>query len=160
MEGGEWSWLWAPYPNYYRVDLAYGDLTNHWIRAQTLGNIVESTLNFVAVFCYLSPSSVHNRIAPILGMNAAMMTFWKTVLYWTVEYCSNYENTAHNNLYDAVLIFIIPNIFWIIIPFLIVILANWLPIKFEELIALPFPFFGLYVCSCCKYQRTHSVYAR
>lgn len=131
MEGGEWSWLWAPYSNYYRVDLAYGDLSNHWIRAQTLGNIFESFLNFSAVIFYYSPFSSQNRMAPIIGMCSALMTLWKTVLYWVIEYCSNYENTGHNTLFDAVFIFIIPNALWLIFPFLIVM---WFAKYFYELV--------------------------
>lgn len=121
MEGGEWSWIWKPYPNYYRVDKAYGDMSNHWIRTQTYGNILESALNFISVGMYFSSSTWMNKFAPILGMNAAMMTFWKTVLYWGIEIVSGFENTAHNNLFDAVFIFIIPNGFWLVVPFAIIL---------------------------------------
>ena len=120
MAGGSWSWLWAPYSNYYRVDLAYGDLNNHWIRAQTYGNIVEVILNYSSVALHLSSSHQRQRLADVLLMNVAMMTFWKTVLYWVIEACSSFENTRHNGPFDAIFIFIIPNSLWILVPFLII----------------------------------------
>jgi hypothetical protein len=113
MEGGKYSHIWAPYPNYYNVDLAYADLNNPWIVAQTYGNIVESALNLFSVLLYFQGSV---RLASVVAMNSTMMTFWKTVLYWVVEYCANFVNVGHNTTFDMIFVFIIPNGFWLVVP--------------------------------------------
>ena len=73
MEGGDLAWIWAPYPNYYNVDRAYGDVANPWIVAQTYGNIIESALNFLCVGMHLSGSAG----ATPLMLITVVMTLWK-----------------------------------------------------------------------------------
>lgn len=47
--------------------------------------------------------------APVVGLSSAVMTLSKTVLYWLVEYYCNYCAVGHNNVFDLVLMWIIPN---------------------------------------------------
>ena len=44
----------------------------------------------------------------------------KTVLYALVEAASGFRHTAHNNAFDLVLLYTLPNGLWIVFPALIV----------------------------------------
>jgi hypothetical protein len=83
-------------------------------------NVVEVTLGFIALFLHLKsdPRSV------VLGFGVALMTLAKTVLYLLLEYISGMENVIHNDLRTLMLLYIIPNGVWIIVPTLVVFAAG------------------------------------
>lgn len=46
-------------------------------------NIVETILNFTYVYlAAVQPNARLRAVAPIVGFTSAIMTFWKTALYW------------------------------------------------------------------------------
>jgi hypothetical protein len=51
----------------------------------------------------------------------ATMTLSKTVLYGLVELASANKHTEHNSIQDLVLLYIIPNGMWIVMPLAIVL---------------------------------------
>ena len=54
-------------------------------------------------------------------MTAALLTLGKTALYAFVEIASGNRHTAHNDLQDLVLLYIIPNGLWLLFPAAIVL---------------------------------------
>jgi hypothetical protein len=44
-------------------------------------NIVETILNFLYVFMATGKPQL-KAVAPLVGLSVALMTFWKTALYW------------------------------------------------------------------------------
>ncbi|PSR83020.1 hypothetical protein BD289DRAFT_506797 [Coniella lustricola] len=143
MPGG-WAHapIWSPYELYGRVDHMYGfkqwNLGNGFTAAQGFLNAIETAL-YVAYWWtwYRSSPSVaaaaaaaaggtnnaRRRIAGraaalavVLGFAASVMTVSKTVLYWLNEYFSGFDNIGHNKPWDLILLWIIPNGAWLIVP--------------------------------------------
>ncbi|CAK5274125.1 unnamed protein product [Mycena citricolor] len=80
-------------------------------------NVVETIMNVV----YLYTAHVAGwPPAPMIGFAAATMTLSKTVLYWAQEYYCNYCAVGHNSINDLILLWIIPNGLWIVVPAFIV----------------------------------------
>jgi len=121
FEGGDLHWLWKPYSIYQNVDLVYGveayKRGDGFTLAQTSLNVVETLMNMYTV--YLA-GVVGSPSAPLWGFAAATMTLSKTILYWAQEYFCNYCAVGHNTVTDAIVYWIIPNGFWIVVPALIV----------------------------------------
>eukprot|EP01126_Amoeba_proteus_P017501 TRINITY_DN1846_c0_g1_i4.p1 TRINITY_DN1846_c0_g1~~TRINITY_DN1846_c0_g1_i4.p1 ORF type:complete len:106 (+),score=11.74 TRINITY_DN1846_c0_g1_i4:128-445(+) len=57
---GDLFWLWSPYPNYYKLDKAYGDLNNPWTVAQSYGNLIEVAIYYIA-FGFSQSTSIAQR---------------------------------------------------------------------------------------------------
>lgn len=138
--------LYKPYDLYGQVDYIYGwkawNEHNGFTAAQTMLNLIETafyTYYLYLVFAYGKKSTAHGRGAPkpstvgslgqsrvlggtvagaavLAGFAAAVMTVSKTVLYWLCEYYSGFANTGHNELTRLILIFIIPNGAWLVLP--------------------------------------------
>ena len=69
-------------------------------------NLIENFLNFLFIYkTHFAPSPT----APLIGLIAATMTLSKTVLYWAQEYFCNYCAVGHNNLFDLIVLWMIPN---------------------------------------------------
>lgn len=76
-------------------------------------NLIESFLNFLYLYkAHVAPSP----IAPLIGLVSATMTLAKTTLYWAQEYFCNYCAIGHNNLFDLIALWIIPNGYYNISP--------------------------------------------
>jgi len=117
MSGGDLHWIWRPYALYQNIDHVYGlpsfNSGDGFTNAQSLMNVFENFLNLSYVYkTHVSPSAT----APLIGLIAASLTFAKTVLYWAQEYYCNYCAVGHNNTFDLVLMWIIPNGLWLLIP--------------------------------------------
>lgn len=69
-------------------------------------NVVETLLNILYLF---QAHVVASPAAPLIGFASAVMTLSKTVLYWAQEYYCNGCSVGHNNIYDLVVFWIIPN---------------------------------------------------
>lgn len=133
MEGGPMHWpLYVPYRLYGEVDHVYGwtafNARSGFTSAQGTLNVVETAMYFFYLYLYFASGvRVAGRSAKVLTgrpaalavltvFSAAVMTLSKTVLYWLQEFFSNYEHIGHNNLYDLVVLWIIPNGFWLVFP--------------------------------------------
>ncbi|KAH7107997.1 hypothetical protein BKA62DRAFT_2538 [Auriculariales sp. MPI-PUGE-AT-0066] len=122
MRGGDLHWIWKPYSLYQDVDLVYGlkalEDNNGFTSSQAFMNIVETLLNLYYVYgVHFSP----NAAAPVIGLCAATMTLSKTVLYWGNEYFCSYCAVGHNNLYDLIVLWIIPNGIWLVFPTFVIL---------------------------------------
>ncbi|XXH05158.1 hypothetical protein Hte_011583 [Hypoxylon texense] len=142
MEGGPMHWpLWAPYRKYGEVDHVYGwkafDDRDGFTSAQGALNVAETAMYFFYLYLYATAGvRVAGRgttkvltgrpaaLAVLTVFSAAVMTLSKTVLYWLQEFFSDYEHIGHNNLYDLIVFWIIPNGFWLVFPSY-VIYALW-----------------------------------
>ncbi|KAK2604588.1 hypothetical protein N8I77_007503 [Diaporthe amygdali] len=136
MPGG-WAHapFWTPYALYGEVDHMYGfkqfNLGNGFTAAQGTLNVIE-TVMYIAYFTiwYRAAGSLGLRdakerrriagnqagLAVLLGFSASVMTVSKTVLYWLNEYFSGFDNIGHNKPWDLILLWIIPNGAWLIVP--------------------------------------------
>ncbi|KAM3418234.1 hypothetical protein BST61_g4235 [Cercospora zeina] len=54
--------------------------------------------------------------AVVLGFSVASLTFFKTVMYWVLEYFNGFQNIGHNDWGTLILMWIIPNGAWLIGP--------------------------------------------
>ncbi|KAI8139746.1 hypothetical protein BJV82DRAFT_521352 [Fennellomyces sp. T-0311] len=124
MEGGKYNFLWRPYNLYAKIDTLYGieaiESNNGFTGAQgkSFMNLVENALNFSYLY-YVSSNPQKPGRASLIGFTAAIMTVAKTVLYWLVDFFAGMAHTGHNNLQDYILLWIIPNGAWILVPGLI-----------------------------------------
>jgi len=121
MDGGDLHWIWAPYSLYAKVDLIYGlpALQNNegFTNAQSLLNLVENFFNLAYLY---SAHIAKSPVAPLIGFTGVVMTLSKTVLYWAQEYYCDYCKLGHNNLNDLVLLFVLPNVPWLVLPAIII----------------------------------------
>lgn len=132
MPGGWAHWpIWAPYALYGEVDHIYGfkqwNAGNGFTAAQGWLNAVETAM-YLAYFWiwYSSARGVRGgekriagragAFAVVLGFAASVMTVSKTVLYWLNEYHSSFDNIGHNKPLDLLLLWIIPNGAWLVVP--------------------------------------------
>ncbi|KZV73390.1 hypothetical protein PENSPDRAFT_682873 [Peniophora sp. CONT] len=61
-----------------------------------------------------------SRIAPVVGFATAVMTLSKALLYWLQGYFCGGCAVGHNSTKDLLLLWVIPNGLWIIVPSMIV----------------------------------------
>jgi len=121
FKGGDLHWIWKPYALYQKVDLIYSpaayEAGDGFTNAQALLNVIETLLNIA--YLYLAHVKQWSPAA-VIGFGAAIMTLWKTVLYWMQEYYCNFCTTGHNTFRDLFVLWIVPNGFWIVVPSMIV----------------------------------------
>jgi len=149
MPGGSLHWpLWQPYELYGKVDYIYGwkafNEKNGFTAAQGTLNIVESLMYIYALYItytygkqttaqkgakagFLGPRQVegkHGVLALLVLYSAAVMTVSKTVLYWMNEYYSGFDNIGHNSIIELLVLWIIPNGAWLVLPSYIIYLTG------------------------------------
>jgi hypothetical protein len=112
---------------YGDIDYIYSrkqyELKNGFTAAQGGMNIVETLMNFLYVYMAAIDGRPQLRaVAPLVGLSVALMTFWKTVLYWLQDYLTGPNGwgfTGHNKPYEFLVLFAIPNGFWLLVPALL-----------------------------------------
>ncbi|KAL1297088.1 hypothetical protein AAFC00_004672 [Neodothiora populina] len=138
--------LWMPYELYAKVDYIYGwpayDSHNGFTAAQASLNVVE-TVGYLAYLWILFNHGEQEKIdgrgavsrksigwlarsqtvcgqyaawAVLILYGSSIMTLSKTVLYWLNEAFGGFANIGHNDMYSLVVLWIIPNGAWIIVP--------------------------------------------
>uniref|UniRef100_A0A6B2LN91 EXPERA domain-containing protein n=1 Tax=Arcella intermedia TaxID=1963864 RepID=A0A6B2LN91_9EUKA len=107
---GDISWIWEPYKLYVTIDKLYGDMEDSFVVGQAYMNIVETCINFSALFMHIrgDPSSV------ILALVGLSFTFSKTVLYFVLDLVCGFCQTNHNDAYHFYLYYFLPNSLWLI----------------------------------------------
>ncbi|CAO3611351.1 unnamed protein product [Mucor hiemalis] len=119
MEGGSLNIFWRPYNLYATIDHFYGlpayISRDGFTGAQATMNVIETFLNFLYLYL-LQRNDISVGQANLIGFSAALMTCSKTVLYWLVEPFSGYQHIGHNSIKDLILLWIIPNGLWIVVP--------------------------------------------
>ncbi|KAK4163904.1 hypothetical protein QBC43DRAFT_318901 [Cladorrhinum sp. PSN259] len=119
--------IWTPYALYGTVDHIYGlkayEANNGFTAAQSALNVIETVMYFYYLLMYWNSGDgngvVKGREASkmvLVGYSAAIMTVSKTVLYWLNEYYSGFDNIGQNNLWRLVVLWIIPNGLWLVVP--------------------------------------------
>ncbi|CAK7567385.1 MAG: hypothetical protein SEPTF4163_005349 [Sporothrix epigloea] len=140
MPGGALHWpVWSPYALYGEVDHIYGfkqwNARNGFTAAQGSLNLIETLLYLAYLYLWQTqgqpvagagvwPSGstrkgLVGRVAGwavLLAFSSAVMTLSKTVLYWLNEYYSDFANIGHNDLYSLIVLWIIPNGAWLVLP--------------------------------------------
>ena len=66
--------------------------------------------------CYLLVRQSDRPLALLIGTLGSAMTFWKTFLYWLQEYYSGYAMVGHNDWRTLILLWMIPNGAWLVVP--------------------------------------------
>jgi len=120
--GGPMSWLWAGHVLYGNYDQTYGGTrSDAWGEAQSWLNLLE----VITLIIVLSIRKRRPEAAVVLGIIVSTATFWKTVAYFAIEICSGLAKTQHSlangDLAGFLFIGVLPNLFWIVIPLLVVI---------------------------------------
>ncbi|PWN52951.1 HlyIII-domain-containing protein [Violaceomyces palustris] len=124
MTGGDLHWIWAPYSLYKDIDYIYGfpslDTNDGFPAAQSTMNIVESLLNLYYLYkVYIVATPSARAEAPVPLLAALVMTASKTVLYFLNDHYCGWCKTGHNDWKTFIVLWVIPNTPWIIIPTLI-----------------------------------------
>jgi hypothetical protein len=116
MPGGRLAFLWAPYAKYITVDLSYGDLTNGFVWAQALMSCLEVVMVFAALVY-----SWRGRLplATLLVFAVSVLTCAKTLLIFLIEAVTHGQHVGHNTTADLVLLYLLPNGVWIVVPALV-----------------------------------------
>ncbi|XP_033742920.1 uncharacterized protein LOC117329212 [Pecten maximus] len=116
LPGGRLAYIWYLYKHYVTVDQRYADLKDDFVFAQSLLNYVEVVLNIIAIIMHYRKS----RHTVPLAFTVTVMTFWKTVLYFLMYLVSD-TYRKNNTMVEHIFLFVIPNGFWIVVPFLVMI---------------------------------------
>jgi len=121
MVGGDWHWLWSPYALYQNIDYVYGlpsfERGDGFTNAQSLLNVIENFMNIAYLWLAHYEKS---PVAPVLGFASATMTLSKTFLYWAQEYYCGGCAVGHNTLKDLLLLWVLPNGLWLVVPSFVV----------------------------------------
>lgn len=118
MRGGPLFSFYSPYDLYIKFDTLYGNLTDSFVVIQSWLNLAEISIILFAV--YLSKSSDKRIKAAIIMIVASAFVFWKTVIY--VFYSHDFTTEEVRQLtIQALLVFIIPTLFWLVCPVLTIV---------------------------------------
>ncbi|WAQ99651.1 hypothetical protein MAR_024024 [Mya arenaria] len=114
LPGGWLHKFFFPYRYYIYTDQRYGDVTDSYVFTQSLMNYAEVILNIITLFYHYQRA----RATQCLAFTVSVMTFWKTVLYIAMFYelAGGKDYRGGNTLLEEVLLVLIPNGIWIIIP--------------------------------------------
>jgi len=115
LPGGKYHHLWKPYSIYVEVDKRYKDMGDPFVVAQSLMNLAEVVLCFVALTLPLFKAG---RSTLLVTYSVSLMTLWKTVLYMLqyTELCGGGMYHSQNNAWTNFLYLWLPNGIWIFIP--------------------------------------------
>ena len=116
--GGSLAGLWPGHQLYARFDHRYADF-DAFGTAQSVANLVEVLVMLWVLW------HARRRSGVVVGLIVATATFWKTVLYFGVEGASGLAMTRQSlergDLPGFLMIAILPNLFWIVVPLCVVI---------------------------------------
>jgi hypothetical protein len=102
---------------YAQYDHRYGPNDDAFVIAQSWLNLVEVGLGLLVVLLSLC----HAKNAAVkLAILVAMMTLYKTVLYFALDIAEEGKYTKHNNFFEQLTMVVIPSSFWIIVPAIII----------------------------------------
>jgi hypothetical protein len=116
MPGGSLSLFWAPYAKYVTVDRSYGDLGNGFVWAQAMMSGAEVAMAIVALWLSLRG---RRALGTLLVFSVSLLTCAKTLLILLIEVVTRLEHVGHNPLKDLVLLYLVPNGAWVVMPALV-----------------------------------------
>jgi hypothetical protein len=114
MPGGSLAFLWAPYAKYVTVDLGYADVKNGFVIAQALMTCGEAAVTILGLV--LSFRASRRQLAALLVFAGSLLTCTKTLLIFLIEVVTGGEHVGHNPLGDLVLLYVLPNSLWVVVP--------------------------------------------
>jgi len=115
--GGSLGAIWLPYAKYVQIDTSYLDLHNEFIKSIAIANSFEISLGLTALYF----NNKHNiALAVVLAFSSLLLTGMKTILVFALEALDGFTHVAHNPFSDLICYYILPNIPWIIFPFMAV----------------------------------------
>lgn len=117
LPGGSWDWLWGAYELYLSVDRRYGDTGQAFVLAQTWMNLFEAALGAVTLWL----AARERPAACLLAFSVALMTAFKTVLYFLVEVASGFASIGQAELWRILLFYVGMNGIWVVVPTAIVL---------------------------------------
>jgi len=121
FEGGDLHWLWKPYALQAKIELGFSEEAyangDGFLGAAASLNVLETLFNLYYVYLQHVAGAPS---APLIGFTGALMTLSKSMLYLLQEYFCGWCAVGHNNFWDLVLLWIIPNGLWLFFPALIV----------------------------------------
>lgn len=118
LPGGKYHSFWKPYAKYIQLDTLYNDEKDIFVRVQSVFNIFEAFLTFLASMM-LCIKNVKLQVAgSVLALIVSCFTYWKTCIYFF--YDEGFIN-FNNSTFDLVMLFLIPNLIWIVMPFLAIV---------------------------------------
>jgi hypothetical protein len=128
MPGGSLDVLWIPYEKYLTVDLSYADLDSGFVRAQAIMSCLEVVMAVVALVL-----AHRRRLAPatLLVFCVSVLTCAKTLLIFLIELVTGFASVGHNAAGDLLLLYVLPNSVWIVMPLLVAwstgrtLIARW-----------------------------------
>lgn len=116
MPGGSLSFLWAPYVKYITVDRSYGDVHDGFVWAQAIMSAAEVAMALVGLwFCYRKARA----LGTLLVFSVSLLTCAKTLLILLIEVVTRLEHVGHNPVSDLVLLYLLPNSVWVVMPALV-----------------------------------------
>lgn len=123
MKGGALQSIWIPYQLYITIDKLYGDLNDAFGKSQSAVNVLETILNFIGLYLYTldQNSKSQQRRGLVVLLVALSATCAKTILYAFYDYFHVPSNTAHNKWPEYIMLYLIPNGLWIVVPALCII---------------------------------------
>jgi len=122
MAGGHLFWLFQPYSKYITIDLLYGNMKNSFVVTQAWVNVLEIISGFLSLIMYHgSKSSTTKNLACLILLITCVATFCKTFLYFCHDFVDMGihpdQHPADVSWFDYIMLFIVPNIIWIVMPF-------------------------------------------
>jgi hypothetical protein len=118
MPGGSLAFLWAPYAKYVTVDLSYGDLGDGFVWAQAMMSAGEIALGLVGLaMAWRRP----RPLATLLVFSVSLLTCAKTILILLIQVVTHGESVGHNALPDLLLLYLVPNGAWVVVPALVAV---------------------------------------
>ena len=112
--GGSLGFIWEfGYVLYMGVDRAYADQANTYLHALATMSLFEACIVGVGIYAHRTNK---NREARLLVLVAASLICAKTILFVLVEAWSGWHSIGHNELIPLLLVWVIPNGLWIVVP--------------------------------------------
>ena len=111
------SVLWAPYADYVKVDLGYANPTG-FVTAQAIMSLIEIAVLLVGLALRRRPAGV------LLVCVVSVLTAAKTLLIFLVEVVTHGHGVGHNPTGKLVLMYVLPNSVWIVVPLVVAIVTG------------------------------------
>jgi hypothetical protein len=107
------------------VDKVYGDHMNPFGWAVATMCLIENAILFYAMFIVHPREQKQPKKHQVMqwsdyiALMAVTMQLGKSIFYWLNDTYGGFAHVRHNELFDLVTCFIIPNIIWLIAPIFI-----------------------------------------
>lgn len=119
LKGGKYYWFFQPYQLYVQFDTLYGANDNPFVFIIAWLNAIESTICFIGLILYSFKSRSIKLTGVIICLVVSIMVLWKTIIYmwYDLDWLSP---QAGNFSLESIGLYYIPNGFWLVFPFLVI----------------------------------------